>query len=176
MKTRSDFIRRAVLLLIVLMGMPAAANAAIHIKLAVDSDTRLVVTENDSPCANGPIDCIEVAKGTSPNLFFDLENACKSNGPQYRLARIRIAMAEKDWPGRSNPLPHHVADDFYADRYNGVIDLIYGNGGSNDLKNDRIKLKDKNDTAYTVYYEIAAQQCNGSGVILLDPSVRNGGK
>jgi len=157
---------------------PLAASAAVQVKLAVNDDTSLYVTSNDSQCAGGPIDCIDVAKGSSPNLFFDLDNACKSGGPAYRLTQIRIAMASKDWPTSTNPLPQYVVDDFYADPNTGVIDLVGGDGGNNSLKDDRIKLKDNNQhtNPYTVFYEITAQQCNGTGEIFLDPSVKNGGK
>ena len=155
---------------------PLAAMAAIHVKLAVNNDTSLYVTANDSQCADGPADCVEVAKGSSPNLFFELDNACQSGGPQYGLEQIRIAMASKDWPTSANPLPQYVADDFNADPNSGVIDLKPDNASDNSQSQNRIKFKDKNSQAYTVFYEITARQCNGSGEIFLDPSVKNGGK
>ena len=85
-------------------------------------------------------------------------------------------MTEKDWPTTNNPLPDDVAEDFYADKDTGIVDLAKGNHGWNDLSKSRIKLKDKNSRAYTIFYEITARQCDGNGTILLDPMVRNGGK
>lgn len=159
--------------------LPAAAYAAIHVKLAVNFDSNppsLIVVSNDSRCTDGPEDCIEVSRGSSPNIFFDLDKACGEGGPNYELQQIRIAMAEKYWPSGDNPLPQYVADDFYADPYNGVIDLVGGDDGKNSLKGDRIKLKDNNSSAYTVFYEITARQCDGDGFITLDPAVNNNGK
>jgi len=157
---------------------PLAAMAAIHVKLAVNDDTSLSVSSSSSPCQGEPIDVICVAKGSSPNLFFELDNACEAGGPQYGLEQIRIAMAPKQWPSSSNPLPQYVVGDFNADPDSGVINLASGNGSDNSKSSSRIKFKDKNQHTepYTVFYEITAQQCNGSGTIVLDPSVRNGGK
>jgi len=157
-------------------GVPAVADAAIYVQLEVSGGDSLIVIGNGSQCANGPLDCIEVTKGSSPNLYFDLDKACKSGGPEYQLEQIRIAMADKDWPTAGNPLPDDVADDFYADKDTGVIDLVRGNHGWNKLSKDRIKLKDKNSREYMVFYEITARQCDGNGTIVLDPMVRNDGR
>jgi len=151
---------------------PALALAAIHVDLGVSGDA-LFVASNDSRCEDARIDCIAVKKGDEPDLFFDLDKACKSGGPSYKLSQIRIAMASKRWPSPDNPLPANVAADFSADPNTGIIDLSAGN---NQLKDDRIKLKDKNSGAYTVYYEIQATSCEGSGAIVLDPAIRNTGK
>ncbi len=167
------FILLAVLIPLVL---PAAAQAAIHVDLAVDETTSpasLKVTGNNAQCADGPVDCIDVSKGSSPNLYFDLDRACSSFGPNYRLSQFRIAMTEKGWPTAENPLPDYVAADFNADATTGVVDL---GAGSNQLRDYRIKLKDENSKAYDVFYEITATACDGSGTIVLDPTVRNTGK
>ena len=47
--------------------------------------------------------------------------------------------------------------------------------GNNSLSEDKIKIRDKNVGAYSVFYEITATGCNGSGEIKLDPAIRNGG-
>ena len=155
---------------------PGMAMAAVHVELAVDGTTappRLYVILNDSKCRGGADDCIEVAKGSSHNLFFDLDDSCKASGPEYRLAQFRIAMNSKDWPTSGNPLPPHVANDFDADPNTGFVNLA---SGENQLKDERIKLRDKNSSAYEVFYEITAVSCTGSGEIKLDPTIRNGGK
>ena len=123
---------------------PVAALAAIQVKLAVNDDSSLYVSSNPDQCAGGPVDCIDVVKGSSPNIFFDLDKACKNGGPAYRLTQFRIAMASKQWPSPNKPLPQNVASDFYADPNTGVIDLTGGDGGRNSLKDDRIKFKDQN--------------------------------
>lgn len=151
---------------------PVLAQAAIHIELAV-ADRALYVSSNDARCPGGRIDCIEPMKGDEPDLFFDLDKACKSGGPQYKLNQFRIGMKEKQWPTAENPLPDYVAKDFLADPNTGIVDLT---AGQNQLKDDRIKLKDSNSSAYTVYYEVQALPCSGGDAIVLDPAVRNTGK
>lgn len=168
--------RMLVVVVAVVWWFPALALAAVHVDLAVDTGTTppsLQVTGNDAQCPAGPLDCIRVSKGDSPNLYFDLAKACQSGGPAYKLAQFRIAMAEKQWPSSSNPLPSDAADDFNADPYSGVVDLA---SSSNGLSDARIKFKDKNSSAYTVFYEITAKECNGEGEIKLDPSITNTGK
>jgi hypothetical protein len=176
MKTSIKYTRWLAVAALTVAWFPAMAVAAIHVKLAVNGNTSLYVTENDAQCPDGPLDCVEVAKGSSPNLFFELDNACMAGGPEYGLQQIRIAMAAKDWPTSSNPLPQYAVDDFNADPESGVIDLVPGTDNENAQRDNMIKFKDKNSRAYTVYYEITARQCNGGGTIVLDPSVRNGGK
>lgn len=175
-KTNTMSYRMLVVVAAVVACFPALALAAIHVDLAVDTTTAppgLQVIANDAQCPGGALDCIQVSKGDSPNLYFDLAKACQSGGPAYKLAQFRIAMAEKQWPTGSNPLPADAADDFNADPDSGFINLT---GGSNELKDDRIKFKDKNSSAYTVFYEITAQECSGDGEIKLDPSIINTGK
>ena len=157
---------------ILMAWFPAATMAAIHIELDV-ADGALYVSSNSGRCPDGRIDCIAVQKGDEPHLFFDLAKACKRDGPPYKLNRFRIAMKDKHWPTADNPLPANVASDFNADPSTGVVDLT---AGENQLKDDRIKLKDRNNSAYTVYYEIQATGCDGSGEIVLDPAIRNTGK
>ena len=156
--------------------IPNLALAAVHVELAVDntsSPARLYVILNDSQCPGGPADCIEVKKGDSPNLYFDLDDSCKASGPEYQLHQFRIAMQPKAWPSPENPLPAYAAQDFNADPNSGYVDF---NAGRNSLKPERMKLKDSNSQAYEVHYEITAIGCNGEEPIRLDPSVRNTGK
>ena len=82
---------RAAALACVFMLLPGFALAAVHVELAVDGTTSppsLYVILNDSRCPGGPIDCIEVKKGSSPNLLFDLDDSCKAGGPEYRLSQF----------------------------------------------------------------------------------------
>jgi hypothetical protein len=161
--------------LVAVSCFPGMAMAA-HVELAVDSTTappRLYVILNDSKCPGGADDCIEVARGSSHNLFFDLDNSCKASGPEYKLQQFRIAMSSKNWPTSGNPLPAHVVDDFDADPNTGYVNLA---GGDNQLKDERIKLRDMNSSAYEVFYEITAVSCTGNGEIKLDPTIRNTGK
>jgi hypothetical protein len=151
---------------------PALAQAAIHIELGV-AQGALYVISNDGRCPDGRIDCIQPKRGDEPDLFFDLDKACKNDGPQFKLTQFRIGMKEKQWPTAENPLPDYVAKDFHADPNTGIVDLA---AGQNQLKDDRIKLKDSNSSAYTVYYEVQALPCSGGNAIVLDPAVRNTGK
>lgn len=151
---------------------PTLATAAIHVELGV-ANSALYVISNDAKCPDEGIDCIQTTKGDEPDIFFDLAKACKDGGPQYRLSQFRIAMAEKQWPNPDYPLPAYAADDFNADPNTGIVDLTAGN---NQLKDDRIKLKDSNSDVYTVYYEVQAVPCAGGDSIVLDPAIRNTGK
>ena len=152
------------------------AVAAIQVELVVDTSTTpptLQVVSNSSACAGEPLDCISVAKFTKPNIRFLLEDACESDGPQYKLQQIKIGMIDKVWPSIGNPLWAAVASDFNASATTGIVDL---SAGKNKLADDRIKFKNKNTADYMVFYEIMAQQCAGSDKITLDPRIRNYGR
>jgi hypothetical protein len=105
-------------------------------------------------------------------MFFDLDKACKQNGPNYKLSAFRLANANKEWPTADKPLRDEIVKDFNADPTTGYIKW---DSNDNTLSDERIKLKNKNIKAYSVYYEITAVGCNGSGEIKLDPVIRNGG-
>jgi hypothetical protein len=152
------------------------ATAAVQLELVVNTSTApptLEVVSNSSQCAGGPLDCIAVAKYTKPNIRFLLEDACKADGPEYKLQQIRIGMVHKVWPSAANPLWADVVDDFHASATTGIIDLDYG---KNKLDDDRIKFKNKNSFEYMVFYEITAMHCTASDIITLDPRIRNYGK
>ena len=51
-------------------GFSTLAMAAVQVDLAVQG-SKLVVTGNNAQCSGGPVDCIDVAKATKPNLFFN---------------------------------------------------------------------------------------------------------
>lgn len=154
-------------------GFSTLAMAAVQVDLAVQG-SKLVVTGNNAQCSGGPVDCIDVAKATKPNLFFNLPGACGSQGPQFRLAAFRIGMQSKVWPTPANPLPANVAADFAANPRTGYVDL---NHDTNQLRNDKMKLKNKNGSAYSVYYDITAAHCTDmtAGDIHLDPEIKNRG-
>jgi hypothetical protein len=171
-------LKKPELWLVALSGLflSQVAVAAIQVELVVDTSTApptLQVVSNSSQCKGGPLDCIEVAKFTKPNIRFLLEDACEPDGPEYKLQQIRIGMVDKVWPTAANPLWDAVASDFNADADTGVIDLT---AGKNKLGDDRIKFKNKNSADYMVFYEITAQECTGAGTITLDPRIRNYGK
>jgi len=159
---------------------PQIVWGAIDLELVVNTSSptpALEVVANSSPCPSNPdLSCIAVPRFSTPNIRFNLEDACQANGPDYKFDSIRITLVEKVWPTAADPLPSTVADDFFADRNTGVIDLVGGNGGKNKLTDDRIKFKNKNSNQYTVFYEITAKECAGPGTITLDPSIVNTGK
>ena len=155
------------------LGFSSLALAAVQVDLSV-SGSKLAVTGNTAQCTGGPIDCIDVKAGTNPHLFFNLDGACGSNGPAYKLKSFRIGMQNKVWPTSAKPLPAHIASDFNANAQNGYVNLAAGN---NQLRDDKIKLKDHNRTAYTVYYDVTVAHCTDmtAGDIHLDPQIKNGG-
>ena len=152
------------------------AVAAIQVELVVVTSTAtptLQVFSNSSQCAGGPLDCIEVAKFTKPNIRFLLEDACEPDGPDYGFTQIRIGMINKVWPTPANPLWADVASDFNADANTGVVDLT---AGKNKLDDHVIKFKNRNSANYMVFYEISGEECGGGATITLDPRIRNYGK
>ena len=164
---------------IVLMAMLAANSVfAIQVDLEIDTGVNppaLKVTNNSNPCDSGPgnSDCIEVAKGSQPHMYFNLKNACNAGGPDYKLMKFRITEKNKDWPSLRNPMNQEVAKDFCADRNSGYVEL---RNCRNQRKDDKLKLKNFNSKEANVYYEITAEPCSGSGdAIYLDPVIRNKG-
>jgi hypothetical protein len=163
-----------VLLLAATVCFSPAAMAATHLELKASPEinpTALEVVDNDSQCADGPIGCIEVPKGSSHNLFIDLDKTCKPDGTGYKLSAFRLANADKDWPTADKPLRDEIVKDFNANPNTGYINW----DANNTLSDRRIKLKDNNISAYEVYYEVTATVCTGTGEIKLDPAIRNGG-
>lgn len=172
MSRRDRWIRKsAISVTAAVLGLPVAVMADAYIDLDASSSSTLQVSSNSSPCPGEGLACINVPGGSSHNLFFDLKKACKQDGPQYRLSSFRIAMQNKNWPTQSNPLPANIAGDFNADPNSGYVMW----DGNNSLSEDKIKIRDKNVGAYSVFYEITATGCNGAGEIKLDPVIRNGG-
>jgi hypothetical protein len=150
------------------------ATAAVNVELELDNKDNpqaLVVTKNSAQCQDEPLDCIEVKRGTKPNMSFELKNAC--NGVSYKLTKFRIRGASEQWPTSQNPMNADVAKDFCADRNTGYVDFRYCN---NDLKDGKMKLKNFNNKVADVYYEVTAASCsNSSKEIKLDPLIRNKG-
>jgi hypothetical protein len=149
------------------------ALAAVQVDLEVDGSD-LVVTRNNAQCSGGPKDCIDVEKGSKPNLFFNLRGACGASGPHYKLTAFRIGQQNKVWPTPSNPLPADIAQDFGANAQTGYVNL---DEGDNQLRDDKIKFKNKNSSAYSVYYEVTAAHCTDMTApdIQLDPEIKNRG-
>ena len=156
------------------IGFSTLAMAAVQVGLQV-SGSKLVVISNNAQCAGGPIDCIDVQKGTKPNLFFNLNGACGNNGPDFKLTAFRIGVQNKVWPTPSTPLPADIAQDFHANPQTGYVDLGYG---TNQLSGNKIKLKDNNGSPYSIYYEVTAAHCTDMTAqdIHLDPQIKNGGR
>jgi len=160
--------------LLLSLGLSASLFAAVNVDLEIQSVNGanvLVVTRNNSQCADGPIDCIEVKAGTKPHLFFSLQGACA--GTDYKLTKFRIAERNKQWPTPGTPLSAQVASDFCADANSGDIDFMTCD---NDLRDAMMKLKDFNSAPGTVYYEVTAEHCmNPNDKIYLDPRIENKG-
>jgi len=165
----------AVFIVVAIVSFPALTMAATHVELEASpqsNPTSLGVIDNDSQCTGSDKTCIDVPHGSSANMFFDLDKACKQGGPNYKLSAFRLAEAHKVWPTPEKPLKQEIADDFNVDRTTGYIKW---DANDNTLSDERIKLKNKNIKAYSVYYEVTATQCDGSGEIKLDPVIKNGG-
>ena len=160
-----------------------AIAAPIKVELAVVTTagvSELKVTDNEKPCDGGPdtSNCIEVAEGKKPFIIFNLPKACgdDTDDPKYKLRNLRISLINKEWPTKADPLNAKVAADFNADPESGNINF---DRGDNKKTNKKLKFKDKNQHAYTVFYEITAIHCDESSDadnLHLDPEIRNKGK
>lgn len=152
-----------------------SANAfAVVVTLDVDESTdppTLYVSNNNAQCAGGPIDCIEVARGSQPHMLFKLNRACQPGGTEWGLSRFYVMEQEKNWPA---PLPGDTADEFCADPGTGEVSM---SRCGNDVKDSQLKIKNYNRKERTVYYMIEAEHCTDSGrqPIGLDPQIRNKG-
>ena len=85
-------------------------------------------------------------------------------------------MINKVWPTVDDPLNKKVARDFKADPNTGVIQFpAFGKNKKTPMK---LKFKNRNKYAYSVFYEIAAETCDplsDADDIYLDPEIRNRG-
>ncbi len=173
MKTKHDSKLRAALLILA-AGTSVNAWSAVNVELEVQNQggsTVLVVTKNNAQCQGGPIDCIEVAAGTQPHLYFTLKGGCASSG--YGLTAFRITQTDKQWPTPQRPLKLEIAEDFCAGEESGYVDFM---ACQNELRPDKMKLKDFNRFVENVYYEVTAANCTDpSDEIFLDPQIKNKG-
>jgi hypothetical protein len=173
-----NYVRFAVLILVLCFSTLVAA-APIKVELQVVGD-ELKVKVNEKPCddVTPTSDCIKVAENEKPFIIFNLPKACGDDAgdPKYKLRNIRISLIKKVWPTKNDPLNAQVAADFKADPETGNIDF---NSGNNKKTNKKLKFKDLNKHAYTVFYEITAIHCDESSDadnIHLDPEIRNKGR
>ena len=173
MKTNHNSKLRATLLILA-AGCSVNAWSAVNIELEVQDQggsPALVVTKNNAQCPGGPIDCIEVKEGTQPHLYFTLKGGCDSTG--YGLTAFRITQTNKQWPTPANPLKLEIAEDFCADEESGYVDFM---ACMNELRADKMKLKDFNRFVEDVFYEVTAANCSDpSDEIFLDPQIKNKG-
>lgn len=147
--------------------------------------TKLEIDANDMKCGSDT-DCIKTQKGHALDIDFRLKNACKDGGPPYRLSGMQLSLIKRQPQSAGSStmvkafgryvMPAVVAGDFDTEA-NGTVKWT----GGNDLKDDKIKIKNKNDGEYVVFYMIEASKCPGSvtpgpDIIYLDPRIENTGK
>jgi len=154
--------------------MLSANVFAVVVNLDVDESQdppTLYVSNNNAQCRGGPVDCIEVTRGSQPHMFFKLNKACQPGGSNWRLSRFYVMKHEKHWPA---PLTTEIANEFCADPNTGEVNM---NRCDNKAKNNQIKIKNYNRKEGTVYYMVEAEHCTDTGrrPIGLDPEIRNKG-
>ena len=125
-------------------------------------------------------------KGKKQDLDFRLKNACKDDGPEYRLSGMQFSMIQREPDGSGNMVkafgkyvvPEVVAQDFDTDARGNVFwkDSTFARR-PNQLADDKIKLKNKNQGEYVVFFQIEATHCTDPSVVIyLDPRIKNTGK
>jgi len=133
-------------------------------------------TTHGCKSANNPRKgCLRNIKGDAADMVFRMKNnmKCESGDlwvfTQFRLGGYSVngsvgkPASEADWGN----LPTDVAADFRADPTTGVADFTILNKRS-------IRVHNRNDQAYTVWYELTAE-CDGKKAIT-DPRIRNTGR
>ena len=149
------------------------------------ANTKLEIKASEVKCGSDK-NCIKTTKGQSLDLDFRLKDACKSGGPAYKLNAMQFSQIQSQ-PDSGNPrsvkkafnyyiLPAIVTSDFDTDAKGNVIwDNTSRN--NNKLHDDKIKIKDKNQGKYVVYFNIEAVPCGtgGGASIWLDPRFENTG-
>jgi hypothetical protein len=142
-------------------------------------NARLDITDSDVKCGND-LYCIQTTKGSELDLDFKLQRACTPGGPQYRLTGMQFAMVQYEPDGSGGmvktfgkyDVPAVATGDFGLDARGNVQWT-----GHNRLSDDKIKLKNRNQEAYVIYYQIEAKHCDDpSDVIYLDPRIENTGR
>jgi hypothetical protein len=161
---------------------------AAYVDLKVTStgaNTKLEIEASEVKCGSDK-NCIKTTKGQSLDLDFRLKNACKSDGPAYKLNAMQFSQIQSQ-PDPDNPgsvektwgkylLPPIVTSDFDTDA-KGNVKWDNTSRNNNKLHDDKIKIKDKNQGKYVVYFRIGAVPCGtgGGASIWLDPRFENTG-
>lgn len=171
------------LLLLALVAVSPAAMAG-KIDLSVDDSGAtpvLKIDGSDVKCGND-LSCIKTNKGQQQDLEFRLKKSCGVDEGNYKLSGMQFSMIQRqpasDGSGKMVKafgryvIPSVVATDFGTDASGNVLWA-----GDNSLKDHMIKLKNKNQGEYVVFFQIEATHCvDPSKVIYLDPRVENTGR
>jgi len=180
MKIKNMLENRIIVAVFLMCCFSGSLFAAPKVELEVELDNAgnavaLRMISNNEKCSNAEPECVLISKGSSPNMFFDLDDACETGAKEYKLTAMRISMTHKVWPTCAAPLPDDVAYDFLADPHDGFINF---RERGNYVRDDRIKLRNKNRTATDVHYEIIASHCTDAAKpdIKYDPRIRNLGQ
>jgi hypothetical protein len=147
--------------------------------------TVLEIEGNDVMCGTD-ISCIKTIQGEQQDLDFRLKKACKNDGPEYRLSGMQLSMIQREPDGSGNmvkafgkhAVPADVATDFDTGTKGNVLwkDSTHPSR-PNKLGDDLIKLKNRNQAAYVVFFQIEATHCTDPSVVIyLDPRIENTGK
>lgn len=172
--------------MILVMASFTLCNVAFgaYVDLEVDGtypDAQLKITASDVKCGND-LGCIRTTKGKALDVDFRLKQACKTDGPEYKLTGMQFSMIQTEPDaagGTTKPfgkyaLPPVVTGDFDLDAQGNVI---WDGVNNNKLTDDKIKLRNKNDGQYVIFYKIQATHCTNPGdIIYLDPRIENTGK
>lgn len=179
--TRTDTVRLLLMMVSLSLCAPAFGGTVDLMVVGTYPDTRLEIEDSDVKCG-GDKNCIKTNKGSELDVDFRLKQACNDGGPEYKLTAMQFSMVETEPDGSGGtikpfgkyPLPSSAMSDFdlSSDGY-----VIWDGANNNKLADDKIKLKDKNESAYTIYFMIEATHCtDSSDIIYLDPRIENTGK
>lgn len=147
----------------------------IQVRLEVFEDSlgdhHLLVIE-PSQCASNPTQkgCVTVPNKRVGEMTFHLKDGrgqnCQGNGTvKWRLQGVQMSMQAKDTGGT---VTDAVRCDFDTDNDGHVLNPVFPGG-------PRMKILDRNNEEYDVYYTVSAVSCDTGEVITTDPWIENKG-
>ena len=162
------------LIILLLISSPFTLFAADkHIDLAVyHNGTSYKMRFDNSECPASPQDkgCIEVLRGNSPMISWELDSASNQD---WKLTKLQFSPDGQHWGDANYKLDSCTAEAFglsEAERISGIA------SSAEVVANGRLlKIRDTNRGACTTYYKLFAEPRAGGAEINSDPVIKNRG-
>jgi hypothetical protein len=162
------------LIVLLLISSPFTLFAADkHIDLTVyqnGTSSKMRFDNSECPASLQDNGCIEVLRGKSPMISWELESASNED---WKLTRLQFSPDGQHWGDANYKLETCTSDAFGlsdADRTSGEASTaeVVANGRL-------LKIRDTNRKACTTYYKLFAEPRDGGAEINSDPVIKNRG-